>query len=58
MKPEALMEEDLGADSLDAVEITMELEREFGINISDKEMDGMTTCKVSDIYDLVGRLSK
>ena len=58
VKPDALMEDDLYADSLDAVEITLELEREFGITISDEDMDGLTHCKVSDIYDLVNRLSK
>lgn len=58
VKPDALMEDDLGADSLDAVEITLDLEREFGITISDEDMDGLTNCKVSDIYDLVNRLNK
>lgn len=58
VKPDALMEDDLGADSLDAVEITLDLEREFGITISDEDMDGLANCKVSDIYDLVNRLNK
>ena len=58
VKPDALMEDDLGADSLDAVEITLDLEREFGITISDEDMYGLTNCKVSDIYDLVNRLNK
>ena len=31
--------EDLGADSLDIIEIVMEMEREFGISISDDEVD-------------------
>lgn len=30
---------DLGADSLDCVEIAMELEKEFGITISDEDME-------------------
>ena len=29
---------DLGADSLDCVEITMQLEKEFGITIPDEDM--------------------
>ncbi len=58
VRPEAKLEDDFGADSLDAVEIVMELEREFGISISDEELDGVTSCKVSDVYDLVERLQK
>lgn len=58
VKPEATLKDELGADSLDAVEIVMELEREFGISISDEELDGVTSCKVSEVYDLVERLQK
>ena len=44
---EANLESDLGADSLDAVEVIMALEDEFGIEISD---DAMLTIKtVGDI---------
>ena len=31
--------EDIGADSLDIIEIVMEMEREFGISIPDDEVD-------------------
>lgn len=58
VRPEAKLEDDFVADSLDAVVIVMELEREFGISISDEELDGVTSCKVSDVYDLVERLQK
>lgn len=34
--PEALFVEDLGADSIDVVELIMALEEEFGITISDE----------------------
>ena len=34
IKPEANLADDLGADSLDIVEIVMEIEEEFGIEIS------------------------
>ncbi|MBR3456287.1 MAG: acyl carrier protein [Bacteroidaceae bacterium] len=34
---------DLGADSLDTVELIMELEKEFGINIPDDRAEGIAT---------------
>ena len=39
---------DLGADSLDTVELVLELEDEFGINIPDEETDQLNT--VGDVY--------
>lgn len=38
---EASLRNDLAADSLDAVEIIMNIEREFNINISDQDADGL-----------------
>jgi acyl carrier protein len=35
--------EDLGADSLDTVELVMALEDEFGLNIPDDQAEKMTT---------------
>ena len=35
--------EDLGADSLDTVELVMALEEEFGIEIPDEDAEKMTT---------------
>ncbi len=43
--------EDLGADSLDMVEIVMSLEHEFAINIPDETADKLIT--VQDIVDLL-----
>lgn len=43
---QASFTEDLGADSLDVVELIMELEDEFEIEISDEEAEKMAT--VSD----------
>ena len=46
--------EDLGGDSLDAIEVIMEVEREYGISINDRE--GETLCSdnatVKDFIDL------
>lgn len=36
---------DLGADSLDTVELIMEFEKEFGITILDDKAEGITTVK-------------
>jgi acyl carrier protein len=41
--PEAKLIEDLGADSLDAVELVMALEEEFGAEIPDEEAEKLQT---------------
>jgi acyl carrier protein len=41
--PEAKFVEDLGADSLDTVELVMALEEEFGKEIPDEEAEKLTT---------------
>ena len=43
--PEASFVDDLGADSLDTVELIMQLEEEFGIEIPDEDAEKMTTVK-------------
>tara|TARA_Y100001970_G_C13834176_1_gene651230 strand:- start:209 stop:439 length:231 start_codon:yes stop_codon:yes gene_type:complete len=43
IKSEAHFVNDLGADSLDTVELIMELEEEFGIEIPDEEAENITT---------------
>lgn len=40
---EAKLSEDLGADSLAAVELSMALEEEFGVTIADEELPNMKT---------------
>lgn len=41
--PEATFAQDLGADSLDTVELIMEFEKEFGIAIPDDQAEGIKT---------------
>ena len=43
--PEASDTEDLGADSLDTVELVMALEEEFGTEIADEDAEKLTTVK-------------
>ncbi len=43
VKPEASFANDLGADSLDTVELVMALEEEFGIEIPDEDAEGIAT---------------
>ena len=47
------LREDLGADSLDGIEIAMELDKEFGIDISDQEIDRINNGTLTDIVDVV-----
>ena len=48
---ESSLSEDLGADSLDAVELIMALEDEFGVTVSDDDAQSIRT--VGDIVALV-----
>ncbi|MCX7625793.1 MAG: acyl carrier protein [Candidatus Sumerlaeaceae bacterium] len=41
--PEASFRDELGADSLDVVELVMALEEEFGIQIPDEDAEKITT---------------
>ena len=43
LKPEASFTNDLGADSLDTVELIMEFEKEFGVSIPDDKAEKIGT---------------
>lgn len=47
------LKENLGADSLDGIDITIELDKEFGIDISDQEIDRINNGTLTDIVDVV-----
>ena len=49
--PEASFIEDLGADSLDIVELVMALEEEYGMEISDEDAEKIRTVK--DVVDYI-----
>ncbi len=49
--PEASLKEDLGADSIDAVEVIMALEDEFNISISDDAAQNIKT--VQDLVNYI-----
>mgnify|MGYP001576789719 CR=1 FL=1 len=50
VKPEASFVDDLGADSLDTVELVMALEEEFGIEIPDEEAEKITNVQQAIDY--------
>jgi len=56
IKLESKLSEDLGADSLDAVELIMAIEEEFDVQVSDEAAQNIR--KVSDIVDYLDSLSK
>ena len=54
--PEKHLFNDLGADSLDFVELSMMLEREFNVKFSEDEMANAKT--VGDLYELIEKYTK
>ena len=54
VKLDSLIVEELGADSLDIVEMLMTLEEEFGITLSDEQASNLKSVK--DIIDVISQL--
>ncbi len=54
--PTAEFTKDLGADSLDTVELIMEFENKFGITIPDEQAEGIRT--VQDAIDYIEKAEK
>ena len=54
--PEKHLINDLGADSLDVVELLMILEREFNIKLSEDDTANVKT--VGDLYDMIEKYIK
>jgi len=50
VKASASFVDDLGADSLDVVELVMALEEEFGLEISDEDAEKLTTVEQAVTY--------
>jgi acyl carrier protein len=50
IKPESHFVDDLGADSLDTVELVMAFEEEFGIEIPDEDAEKITTVQAAIDY--------
>lgn len=50
-----MLKEDLGADDIDIIELTMELEGEFDIDIPDVDMENFLT--VQNVVDCVVKLA-
>ena len=54
--PEKNLNSDLGADSLDIVELSMILEREFNLKFSESDTKELLT--VGDLYKLIDKYTK
>lgn len=56
IRPEQEIVKDLGADSLDVVELMMALEDEYGVTLPEGEVENIKT--VQNIVDMLEKLGK
>ncbi|MDO5046608.1 MULTISPECIES: acyl carrier protein [Campylobacter] len=56
VKPESKIIEDLGADSLDVVELVMALEEKFEVEIPDSEAEKLIS--INDVVTYIEKLNK
>jgi len=50
LSPQADLQQDLGADSLDVVELVMAFEESFGLHVPDEDVEGMRTLGEIEAY--------
>ena len=53
VKETSRLKEDLGGDSLDAAEVAIGLDKQFGINTSDEDIARINEGTVKDVVDIV-----
>lgn len=56
LKPEALLYEDVGLDSLDAVDLIVMVDKELGVRIEEDEARELRT--LQDVYNIIEELLK
>lgn len=56
IRPESEVVKDLGADSLDVVELLISLEDSYGISVPEEDMENFKT--VQDIVNMLEKLEK
>ncbi len=56
LKPEALLYEDIGLDSLDAVDLIVMVDKELGVRIEEDDARSIRT--LEDVYKIIDELLK
>ena len=56
IKPESAIQKELGADSLDILQLLMKIEDTYGIVVPDEELAGLVTVK--DVVDFLEKQQK
>lgn len=56
LKPEALLIEDIGLDSLDAVDLIVMVDKELNVRIEEEEARELRT--LDDVYQIIDKLLK